>query len=420
VIARVLGLASMPVDFRRLWASTISSNLADGIVGITFALAAVRLTTDPFLVASVAVAAGIPPVLLVLFAGVLADRVDRRGLLLGVQLARIVILGGLALLTIAGGLSLPMLVLGAFTLSVAQTFYDTTSQAILPMVAGDTVLTRANARLFAAETLTDTFLGPPLGGALVAIGIPLAFGGATLGYALAAVGLALLVGTFRMARPGPPTSVRQEIAAGLAFLVRHRLQRTLTTMVAMGNFGSAAVFAIFVLYAVAPGPMRLSEVEYGLLLTAMGAGSLVGSTITERVERRLGTARSLILSQVGFAVAFFVPALTSQPLVVALGFFVAGIAIMIWNVVNVSLRQRFIPPGLYGRVHASHRLVTRAAGLVGGFVGGVVAATIGLPAVFWMGGVVVLLSGLGGLVVTDRAVAEAVASSEPTVTRNPA
>lgn len=420
MIARALGLSGLPVDFRRLWAATIGSNLADGILGITFALAAVRLTTDPFLVASVAIAGGIPPVLLVLFAGVLADRVDRRRLLVGVQIARVVVLGGLTLLGLAGGLSLPVLIVGAFALSIAQTFYDTTSQAILPMVAGDTVLIRANARLFAAEMLTDTFLGPPLGGALVAIGVPLALGGALLGYGLAAVGLVLLAGTFRVTRTGPPTSVRQEIAAGLDFLVRHRLQRTLTAMVAMGSFASTAVFAVFVLYAVAPGPMALSEVQYGLLLTAMGAGSLVGSTLTERTERRLGTARALVVSQILFAVAFVVPALTAEPLVVGLSFFVAGMSIMVWNVVNVSLRQRFIPGGLYGRVHAGHRLVTRAAGLAGGFAGGVLASTVGLTGVFWMAAAVVLLSALGGLVVNDRAVAEAIAAASATNAPTPA
>ena len=413
MIARIPGLGGLPVDFRRLWASTICSNLADGVIGITFALAAVRLTTDPFLVASVAIAGGIPPVLLVLFAGVIADRVDRRRLLLGVQVARVVALGGLALLGLLGGLSLPALVVGAFVLAAAQTFYDTTAQAILPMVAGDTALIRANARLFAAEMLADTFIGPPLGGLLVAIGVPLALAGALLGYGLAAIGILLLAGTFRIHRPGPSTSMRQEIAAGLDYLVRHRLQRTITAMVAMGSFASTAVFAVFVLYAVAPGPMALSEVQYGLLLTAMGAGSLVGSTVTERVERRLGTARALVVSQVLFAAAFAVPAVTAEPLLVGLGFFVAGVSIMVWNVVNVSLRQRFIPPGLYGRVHAGHRLVSRAAGLAGGFAGGVIASTVGLTGVFWMAAAVVLLSALGGLVVNDRAVASAIAAADP-------
>jgi MFS family permease len=410
VIAQTLGLGGLSADFRRLWTATLASNLADGIVAVTFALAAASLTTDPTLVAAVAVAAGIPPVLFALIAGAVADRIDRRHLMAGVQVLRIAVIAVLAAVTIAGGLSLPVLIVGAFALSLGQTFYDTTAQAILPMVAGSTVLTRANSRLYAAETLTDTFLGPPLGGALVAVGIGLAWSGALLGYALALAGLLFLRGTFRVDRAGVETSMRQEIVEGLRYLANHRLQRALTVMVALGSFASSAVFAVFVLYAVAPGPMGLSEVGFGLLLTASGAGSLITSIFTERVEGRFGTARTLIASQVAFALAFLVPALTANVVAVAAAFVLSGVATMLWNVTNVSLRQRFIPPGLYGRVHAGHRLIIRGAGLAGGIVGGVLGSAAGLPAVFLMAAIVVLVSCLGGLVVNDRSVAAALAA----------
>ena len=410
MIAQTLGLGGLSADFRRLWTATIASNLADGIVAVTFALAAASLTTDPTLVAAVAVAAGIPPVLFALIAGAVADRIDRRHLMAGVQVLRIAVIAVLAAVTIAGGLSLPVLIVGAFALSLGQTFYDTTAQAILPMVAGSTVLTRANSRLYAAETLTDTFLGPPLGGALVAVGIGLAWSGALLGYALALAGLLFLRGTFRVDRAGVETSMRQEIVEGLRYLANHRLQRALTVMVALGSFASSAVFAVFVLYAVAPGPMGLSEVGFGLLLTASGAGSLITSIFTERVEGRFGTARTLIASQVAFALAFLVPALTANVVAVAAAFVLSGVATMLWNVTNVSLRQRFIPPGLYGRVHAGHRLIIRGAGLAGGIVGGVLGSAAGLPAVFLMAAIVVLVSCLGGLVVNDRSVAAALAA----------
>lgn len=409
MIAQTLGLGGLSADFRRLWTATLASNLADGIVAVTFALAAASLTTDPTLVAAVAVAAGIPPVLFALIAGAVADRIDRRHLMAAVQVVRIVVIAVLAAVSIAGGLSLPVLIAGAFALSLGQTFYDTTAQAILPMVAGSTVLTRANSRLYAAETLTDTFLGPPLGGALVAVGIGLAWSGALIGYGLALAGLLFLRGTFRVDRAGVQTSMRQEIVEGLRYLANHRLQRALTVMVAMGSFAGSAVFAVFVLYAVAPGPMGLSEVGFGLLLTASGTGSLVTSIFTERVEARFGTARTLVASQVAFALAFLVPAVTANVVAVAAAFVLSGVATMLWNVTNVSLRQRFIPPGLYGRVHAGHRLVIRGAGLAGGIVGGVLGSAAGLPAVFLMAAIVVLASCLGGLVVNDRSVAAALA-----------
>jgi MFS family permease len=411
VLARVVGLGDLPGDFRRLWTATLASNLADGITAVTFSLAAVSLTNDPTLVAAVAVAAGIPPVLTALHAGAIADRIDRRRLMVAVQVLRIAVIGSLAVATALGALSLPVLIVAAFALSVGQTFYDTTSQAILPMVAGAAALTRANSRLFAAETLTDTFLGPPLGGALVTLGIALAWGGATLGYVVALLGLTLLRGSFRVDRTGVERTMRADIAEGLRWLVSHPLQRTLSLMVAAGAFGASAVFAVFVLYAVAPGPMGLSELQFGLLLTAMGAGSLVGSVLVERIERRLGIARTLLASQVLFGLVFLVPALTAEVAFVTVAFVLSGIATMTWNVTNVSLRQRFIPIELYGRVHAGHRLLNRAASLAGGIVGGLIGGAFGLPVVFAMAALVVLASGIGALVVNDRNVAAALADA---------
>jgi MFS family permease len=413
VLARVVGLGDLPADFRRLWTATLASNLADGITAVTFALAAVSLTTDPILVAAVSVAAGIPPVLTALHAGAIADRVDRRQLMLRVQVLRIFVIGGLALATVAGLLSLPILIVAAFVLSIGQTSYDTTSQAIVPMVAGSAVLTRANSRLFAAETLTDTFLGPPLGGALVTVGIALAWGGATLGYLVALLGMTMLRGTFRVDRSGSSQTMREDIIEGLRWLFGHPLQRTLSLMVACGAFSGAAVFSVFVLYAVAPGPMGLTEFEFGLLLTAMGAGSLVGSAIVEPLERRLGIARTLLVSQLAFAVAFVVPALTANVPAITLAFVLSGVATMTWNVTNVSLRQRFIPGNLYGRVHAGHRLLNRGAALAGGIVGGLIGGLVGLPAVFVVAALVVFASMLGGLIVNDRNVASALAVAEP-------
>jgi MFS family permease len=398
------GLGGLPVEFRRLWASSVVSNLSDGIVGVSLSLAAIRLTTDPLLVASVSVAEFLPDVLLVLVAGAMADRIDRRGMLLRAETIRIVTLAALVLLTLLGALSLPVLVIGAFMLALGQTFYDTTSQALVQMVAGSASLTRANARLYGAQTLTDTFIGPPLGGALVAIGVAVAFSGALIGYVLAALGLLRLTGSYRPERAVAPASMRHDIREGLAWLVTHPLQRTLTLMVAGGSLAAGIAYSVFVLYAVAPGPMGLSDVGYGLLLTVTGAGSLLGAAYAERIERRLGTARTLLLSQLGFAVGFLVPALTAEPILVALGFAASGFAVMVWNVVNVSLRQRFIPSNLYGRVHAGHRLLSRGGALLGSVLGGVLATLLGLPAVFAVAAAVVVASCLGGIIVNDRTI----------------
>jgi MFS family permease len=391
----------LSANFWRLWASSASANLADGIALIAIPLIAVGLTRSPAEVAGVFVAAQVPMVLFGLIAGGLADRLDRRWTMLTVQLLRVVIIGSLAVLALANAVSLPVLYVAAFVIGSGEAFFDTNAQSILPAVVGRDRLVTANGRLFAAETLMNSFVGPPVGGLLVAIAVPLALSGAAAGYALAAVGLLLLSGSFRAERAEPGRRLVVEIGEGIAYLLRHRLLLTLSGMVALGRLGSAPFFALLALYAVAPGPMGLSEPGYGLLLVTFGVGSVVGSFVTGRAVSLFGRPGVLTLATILFGLGILVPALTSEPLMVGAGFFVAGVAVMAWNVTNVSLRQSLLPERLMGRVHATHRFMANGAGLLGAVTAGAVGEAFGLPAAFALGAGIVLLGVLGRLVITD-------------------
>ncbi len=409
----------LPSNFWKLWGSALSANLADGIAAVAMPLIAVRLTSSPAEVAGVAVAFQLPMLVFGLLAGGLADRLDRRLTMLAVQLLRVIVISGLVVAVLADSLSMPVLYAATFLIGTGEAFFDTNAQSILPAVVGRDRLVTANGRLFAAETVMNAFLGPPLGGVLVAISIPLALGGAAFGFALAAVGLLLIAGTFRAEREGPPRRLAVEIAEGVGYLLRHRLLLTLSSMVALGRLGSAGLFALLALYAVAPGPMGLSEPAFGLLLVSFGGGSIVGSFVTARAVQVLGRPGVLLLSTVVFALGILVPALTADARLVAAGFFVSGIAIIGWNVTNVSLRQAILPSRLMGRVHATHRFLANLSGLAGAFIAGVIAEAFGLQAAFAVGSGIVLLGLFGGLVVTEERIrgaevqAAAVGSSNP-------
>jgi MFS family permease len=258
--------------------------------------------------------------------------------------------------------------------------------------------------------MMNSFVGPPLGGLLIAVSVPLALSGSVAGYAIAAAGLIVLRGSFRPERTGPARRLHHEILEGIAYLARHRLLLTLTSMVAAGRIGSTATFAVFALYAVAPGPMGLSEPEYGLLFVLFGIGSLVGSLLTARAVAAFGRARVLGLAQLLFGLGIGVPALTADARLVGAGFFAAGVAVMLWNITNVSLRQTIVPSRLLGRVHATHRFVANVAGLLGAVTAGAVGEIIGLPAVFGIGAGIAVVSVVGLLVVTERRIADAEAS----------
>jgi MFS family permease len=376
--------ASLGADYRRLWSSSAASNLADGIFTVALPLVAVRLTDSPAAVAGVAFAGRLPWLAFVLFAGALADRLDRRITMRNVQVLRVAVVGVLAALALTGQLDLIALYVAAFVLGIGETLFDTAAQSILPMIVPRELVSRANGRLYAVETLMNSFVGPPLGGFLVAISVPLALAGSATGFALAAVGLVLLRGSFRPHREGPPTSIVRDVAEGLGDLWSQPVIRSLAIMVGILNLASSAVMAVIVLFAVAPGPMGLDEVSFGLLMTGFAIGALVGSLVVERVEALLGRSRALFLSILLMGVASLVPALTTGALLVAAALVLEGTMTMVWNVITVSLRQRIAPEAMLGRVNAGYRLFAWGTMPIGALVGGVVAEALGFAAVFVM------------------------------------
>lgn len=404
-------MAGLGSNYWRLWASSAASNLADGVFFIAIPLLAVRLTDSPVLIAGLGVAARLPWLVFVLVAGALADRLDRRVTMRNVQAFRVLVVAGLVVGAVTNTLSLPVLYVVAFALGVVETLFDTAAQSILPSIVDRDQLSRANGRLYAVELVMNSFVGPPLGGLLMAVSVALALGGSLLGYALAAISLTLISGSFRPERAGPRTSLRADIGEGMRFLVGHRLLRTLAVMVGVMNLGGSATQAIFVLYAVAPGPMGLSEVGFGVLITAFAIGSLAGSLLAERLERRLGRERVLLTSIVASAIGLSVPGFTSNPVIVGASFAFSGVFLVTWNVITVSLRQRIVPDALLGRLNSAYRLFAWGTQPVGALLGGIIGQVLGLPAVFLFAGAVGLLLVLLRGAITEREIAAAEAGS---------
>ena len=379
---------SLGLNYRKLWASSAVSNLSDGIFVVALPLIAVQLTTSPLLVAGVSVAGRLPWLVFVLIAGALADRLDRRVTMRNVQLMRVVVVGLMAALALADSLSLAVLYVTAFVLGIGETLFDTAAQSIMPNLVPKALLSRANSRLYAVELTMNAFVGPPLGGFLVAISVPVALGGSALGYGIAAIGLALIVGSFKPRSEGLRPSMASEIREGFDFVWQNPVLRPLVIMVATVSLASAAVVAVFVLFAVRPGPMGLDEVVYGFLITAMAVGGVIGSLIEERVEARFGRSNVLFLTVVVTGLVMLVPVLTAHPLPVALGMAAMGATNMMWNIVTVSLRQRITPDHLLGRMNATYRLFAWGVMPIGALLGGLIAELVGLRAVFLLAGLV--------------------------------
>ncbi|MBB5922296.1 MFS family permease [Actinoalloteichus hoggarensis] len=387
-----------------MWSSSGLSNLADGVLKVVLPLIAVRHTQSPAMIAGLAFALTLPWLLFALPAGALVDRLDRRRVMLGANLVRAGLIGVLILAFAFDLGSIWLLYVVALGVGVTETLYDTSAQSILPGIVARDRLSRANGRLYAAELTANQFVGPPLGGLLMAAGAVLAISAPAAAWLLAVGALLLVRGSFRPVREEPST-LRADIAEGLRFLAGNRILRTLAGMTGLFNLATSATGAVFVLYAVGAGSaIGLSEPAFGMLLTSSAVGSLLGSFIAERVERVLGRARALALAVLGGIVLVGVPAVTTHPLLIGAGFALGGATTVIWNVIVVSLRQRITPDRLLGRMNSAYRLVAWGTMPLGAVLGGVLAELFGLRAVFAVMAVMMLALFVGMRVLTDRAI----------------
>ena len=381
-----------------LLGSTLSS-LADGSFTVALPLIAKATTGSPALIAGATFAATVPWLLAALPAGAIADRRDRRRIMLAADTARGTLLAVFGVLCAVGAESIVVLYLVAFAVGVAEVFYATSAQAIVPMIVDRPLLPRANAAQQVADQAANRFAGPALGGILIGVGAAVsAFASSGL-WLLAVAGLLLVRGAFRTPRPATRPTLRADVAAGVRFLLWSRVLRSITLRVGITNFAGSAVTAVFVIYAVGRGSvLGLSAAGYGLLLTASAAGSILGVLLVAPLRKRIGERGLLTGNILTQALQLGVPIVAHDAAVVGAAFFFGGIGVALWNVSAVTVRQRLTPPALLGRVVSAYRLVSWGAMPLGALAGGLLAAVMPLWAVFALMTAVTLsaLIGTGG------------------------
>lgn len=165
-VERVDTPRTLGAPFRALWMSVAISGTGDGMFLTAFPLLAAALTRDAALIAGVTVASRLPWLLFSLLTGAIADRFDRRRLMVIADVARCAVVALLALVVVVDEATIWFLYVCAFGLGLGETMHANAAQAILPVVVDDEQLVPANARLTGTQVMTEQFGGPPLGAAL--------------------------------------------------------------------------------------------------------------------------------------------------------------------------------------------------------------------------------------------------------------
>jgi MFS family permease len=374
---------------------------------VALPLVALRFSSSPVLVSGVSVAFTLPWLVAALPAGAIVDRVDRRRAMTTANVVRASAVAVLVIALTANTGSIGLLYAVALLVGTAETVYDTAAQSILPMMISRERLARTNGQLFAVQVSMREFLGPPLGGTLVAVGVVAATATPPALWLTAAATLLLVPGHFRVERTGT-TTLRAEITEGIRFLARHHLLRVLAGLVGLSNLATNATFAILVLYAVGPSSaLGLTTAEYGILLTASAVGSIGGFLLAEPIQAKWGQTRPLKATIVTFALGIGTPAITTNPWLIATALVLGGAGSGVWNVITVSLRQHVTPHALLGRLNSAYRLLAWGSMPIGAALGGLLGQSLGLRTVFALFALLAL-AGIAPLCrITDTTIAAA-------------
>ena len=379
----------------RLWTASTISNLGDGVFIVALPLLASRLTRSELSISFIGVAAALPWQLLSLPIGAIVDRIDHRLLMVRSDVFRAATVGALAILVASHNVHVWMLWVAAAALGVAEVFFDNASQAMVPAIVPVEVLEKANGRRFAAEIAANSFVGTPIGSLLFVVAMWLPFGFDAASFAIAAA----LVLTLRAATASPVAKrrrswrIREDIAEGLRWLRGHRVLRGLAIAASLSVLGMQMTAAIFVLFA--QDLLHLSDRWYGALIAIGAIGAVGGGLVAERLTKRFGSVSIIYATVVVWSLCMFAEGFWPRLWVSAIATVAMAFGTTVWNTVTVSLRQRIVPPALFGRVNSVYRWLVWGSISIGAAIGGVVAREFGLRAPFFFGagsGAVALLT----------------------------
>ncbi len=380
----------MSPAFNRLWAGSIVSNLADGVLIAAAPLLAITLTDSTVLISIMGAMFMLPWLLFAMPIGVMVDRVDRRFILAGSNAIRSAVVGAMALLIATDHITIYWLIFAAFIIGICEVATDTTAQSLIPQILEEEHYEKGNSRLQISETVIQGFIGSPLSGFLYALAIWLPFFLNSIGYAVAtllalSIPIQYLQDVRTESSPEKKPHFLEDIKFGIKYLYNHKVLRRLVITTATIGVCYSAGTATMVLFIIKE--LQLDPKYFGVILTIQGLGALLGAIVAPKASKKFGrsimmtlgiTSSSLVLLLQGFAPNIYI--------FVALATF-GGFAISQWNILLMASYQTIIPNELYGRIHGTRRTLVWGLMPIGSLLGGVLAHfSLLLP--MYVGGVI--------------------------------
>lgn len=388
--------SKLGASYWKLWSATGISNLGDGIVAVAYPWLASAVTRSPILIALSVVISRLPWLVFTLFAGVLTDRFNRKRIIVSMDICRGVLTLIVGAFVYLERESLPSLnelssltdletnytlyfviLITAFLFGLAEVLRDNTAQTMMPAVVQDKDLEKANGRMWSAESLTNSFIGPPLGSLIISIAIFLPFFVDAATFFIAAALIASMKPTVKSFQPeqkSGPMNFRAEIREGFTWLWRHELLRPMAIILGLLNGIAGLSGAIFILFA--QEVLNTTVFLFAVLGTAAAVGGIFGGLLGPKVSEKIGRGRSLALALFTMPLMALLVGLSSRWYLAWIFIAIETFTAVLWNVVTVSLRQSLIPSHLLGRVNSVYRFFAWGTIPIGTLLGGTLVSVL--------------------------------------------
>jgi predicted MFS family arabinose efflux permease len=385
-----LGAVLARPAYRRLFAAQTISRWGDTFNTVALVVLVFRLTGSGLGVTGAVIAEIAPVLLLAPLAGTVIDRLPRVRVLIAADLWRMALAAVLPLVD----QHLAAVYAVAFGLAAGGVFFNPAASSVLPSIVNEDELVAANSGLWSAAVISQIALAPLAGALVAAVGVGPAFLVNAASFAASAL---LLAGLRLPGRPPESTAAGSwlaRIGEGARLLVADRLLRLLGLVQLLAALSAGATSALLVVLA--GRQLRVGPGGFGLLLAAIGVGAALGPLLLARLvsnPRRpaLVFGPLLLRGLVDLVLA------TTRSLAVAMGALAAyGVGTSTGMVGYNSLLQAEVAPQARGRVFAGFDLLWQAGRLASLVLGGVAADALGIRAVYYFGGVLLLVAGAVG------------------------
>ncbi|WP_413334415.1 MFS transporter [Brevibacterium sp. GP-SGM9] len=318
-------------------------------------------------------------------AGAWVDRMRKKTVIVAGDIIRAIVLLSIPIAWALDLLTMVQLFVVAASVGVVTVFFDIANQSYLPELVEPDSIGDGNGKLQASQQ-TARVAGPTLASGLVSlVGAPL-----TVGLTSICMGLSsIFVGRIGHREEPHPAERRRgmlaEIREGLRFVLGHRLLRRITACTGLTNFASSAIFALFTLYALRI--LEISQVQLGVIMSVGAAGGILGALSAAWVQRVIGEGTSIAASAIAGGASFFaVPLahlLPTMPTLI-IGWLLVTWSVVVYNIAQVSFRQRLCPKPLLGRMNASIRFLVWGPMPIGALAGGILGDQFGVAATMWI------------------------------------